>query len=443
MIKTPVVVGIPEIAAAVLHPDRISAVLTTGLLDSPPEEAFDDLVGLAHTLTGGLHAVFTVVDAHRAYRKSARGPGIAPGSSHPVYDTPCRVVIAADTPLVVTDLAGDERVGDLVMLHEAGVTALCCLPVHGPDGQVVGGLYVTDPDPRTWTDDEVASLAALSRAITSQITLRGLLSDTRGRVERLDAALTRAEERRSDSAALARTLQTSILPPALPAIPGADTAAAYLPANTDVEVVGDFYDLFRAGDDWCVVMGDVCGNGVEAAKATALARYTIRTEATQHPDPRTVLERLHDAVRAQTRGLFLTALVAMLRSDGRGGLTGPLSSAGHEPALVRRADGTVESLAPDGVLVGIVDRPRPGRVDLRLGPGDLLLLYTDGVTEARTGPGGETFDDDRLAAALTASHGLDATDTVDHVLGTVLAYSRGHTGDDTAVLAIRVDTHGP
>src|SRR4029077_8737412 len=135
----------------------------------------------------------------------------------------------------------------------------------------------------------------------------------------------------SASTALARSLQDSLLPPALVSIPGVETAAFYRAASGDT-VVGDFYDLFRStGQWWCTVVGDVCGHGTEAAEVTALARYTLRAEATQHRSPATVLTRLNTAMLDQRGpGRFLTAVYATFRTTPRG-ITGRLCTAGHPP----------------------------------------------------------------------------------------------------------------
>jgi serine phosphatase RsbU (regulator of sigma subunit) len=112
-------------------------------------------------------------------------------------------------------------------------------------------------------------------------------------------------------------------------VPGLEAAASYLPAADGTTVVGDFYDLFHARGPWCTVMGDVCGKGTEAAKVTALARYTLRAEATQHLSPAAVLTQLNRALldqRAEER--FLTAVYATFRATP-GGIVGRLCTAGH------------------------------------------------------------------------------------------------------------------
>jgi hypothetical protein len=169
------------------------------------------------------------------------------------------------------------------------------------------------------------------------------------------------------------------------AIPtGPPAAAAYLPTGHGVEVVGDFYDLFETGGQWWAVMGDVCGHDIEAAKLTALACYTIRTEAA-HLDatPSEVLHRLHAALLAQHgRTKVATAAVACLR-PGPGGVIGTLCSAGHEPALIRRARGGIDVPPTRGRPLRMTHDVDLHDITFTLGHGDALVLYTDGVTEAR------------------------------------------------------------
>ncbi|MEV6197157.1 PP2C family protein-serine/threonine phosphatase [Streptomyces sp. NPDC051920] len=148
----------------------------------------------------------------------------------------------------------------------------------------------------------------------------------------LRQALREARALGDASAAPARTLQDSLLPPSPPKVPGLDVAAVYLPGEAGADVVGDFYDLFRTrGKSWCAVMGDVCGKGMDAAKVTAPARYTVRAEATQHASPAAVLHRLHEAMTEQRLGdRFLTAALAVFRPDAHG-ITEHVASAGHPP----------------------------------------------------------------------------------------------------------------
>ncbi len=183
---------------------------------------------------------------------------------------------------------------------------------------------------------------------------------------------------------LARTLQQSLLPARLPEIPGVRMTGRYRPAGQGQEVGGDFYDAFAIDPTrWGIVIGDVCGKGPRAAAITALARYTIRAVA--GPDPAAVLRRLNRAAlrdRSSLADRFLSAAftVAVKRAEG---LELLLAAGGHPPPLVLRADGRAEQLAVSGPLLGVAPDVEFSPVRAVLDPGDALLLYTDGLTDAR------------------------------------------------------------
>jgi serine phosphatase RsbU (regulator of sigma subunit) len=433
LIRTPVVPDVPQVPAAVFDPDRLMAVVKSGLLDTEPETRFDDLVHLARDVVGGQHAFFTVVDANRSFWKSVVGVDTGAGREGRVGDSLSQIIIATNAPLVVDDVRHDERVRHLGVVRTLGMGACIGYPVRDGVGQVIGSLCVSSSVERRWSADERRAVATLARAVSAEVQLRRARTSFRDQVDQLQRA-------HDEQAALARSLQDSLLPPILPAIPGIDAAAAYLPAGHGVEVVGDFYDLFEADRHWCAVMGDVCGHGVEAAKLTALARYTLRTEAAHHrAKPREVLIRLHQALIAQHgRGRMLTAVIAMLRPEPDG-VRGNLCSAGHEPPLIRRANDQVDRPRTRGHVLGVMKDVVLHDTPFVLGPADALVLYTDGVTEARAGRGRELFGDQRLADVLAERcGGLDAAGIVDQVMQAVAEHSNGYHSDDTAVMVLRV-----
>ncbi len=245
-------------------------------------------------------------------------------------------------------------------------------------------------------------------------------------------------------AKLARTLQESLLPPHLPHVPGIEVAARYLPAGHGGELVGDFYDVFQLDRDaWAVVMGDVCGKGVEAAKVTALARYTLRAAAISERSPRQVLALLNQAMRHQQPDSerFVTAVYATLQQR-RGGISVEISAAGHPPALVRRADGTVEAVEAPGTVLGVFDDPKLVDRRLELLAGDALVLYTDGVIEARRS--GEQYGEQRLRHVLeTLPRETGAAQMAELIETDVLAFGGATPADDTAVLVVRVPSSDP
>ncbi|MDQ4031671.1 MAG: SpoIIE family protein phosphatase [Actinomycetota bacterium] len=245
----------------------------------------------------------------------------------------------------------------------------------------------------------------------------------------------RAEESEARATALARTLQQTLIPPIPPAIPGLDVAAAYRPAGDGSEVGGDFYDVFqiRTGD-WVVAIGDVCGKGVDAAVVTALARYTLRAATVQHAEPSKALGTLNDVLRQHNIDRFCTVLLLRLRqADGE--WTGAVSCAGHPLPLLRRSNGTLQAIGKPGLVLGIVDAPRLHDVPISLLAGDTLLLYTDGVTEARSGK--EFYGEERLAAA--AARSVDSAEALTSaILSEVLEFQTDRPRDDIAVVTIRV-----
>jgi PAS domain S-box-containing protein len=236
---------------------------------------------------------------------------------------------------------------------------------------------------------------------------------------------------------VARTLQQSLLPGALPDVPGVELAARYLAAGEGNEVGGDFYDCFETGDgEWALVIGDVCGKGAEAATLTALARYTLRAAAQHTRRPQTVLHELNEALLRQRLGYrFCTVLYASLRPrEGRVHVT--VATGGHPLPLVVRDSGTVEAVGAPGSLLGILEDADISEESLELGPGDALVLVTDGVTEATaadrvSGPG-------RLVALLSRCAGSDAASIAAAIEQDAVEAQGGTARDDVAVLVARV-----
>jgi PAS domain S-box-containing protein len=243
----------------------------------------------------------------------------------------------------------------------------------------------------------------------------------------------RLEERERQ---IARTLQASLLPQRLPAIDGLEAAARYLAGGEGTVVGGDLYDLFAVEDGWALVLGDVCGKGAEAAALTSMVRYTLRAEAVHHSSPCEVLGLLNDAIiRQDDDHRFCTVLHGRVSVEP-GGAQIVIASAGHPPPLILRADGTVETVPCSGPLLGVLTAVVHPDVRVRLGAGDALLCFTDGVTEGR-GPGG-MFGDAALVETLAACAGLDADGIAEHVTQAALAFQGGRTQDDLALLVLRV-----
>jgi hypothetical protein len=213
-----------------------------------------------------------------------------------------------------------------------------------------------------------------------------------------------------DRSEIARVLQRSLLPPHLPEIPGVEVGAEYLPVGEANDVGGDFYDLINTVEDgWLCAIGDVRGKGVEAASVTALARYTIRAVTLKNDRPSEVLAALNEAMLRQLpEDRFCTAACVRLEpQDGSAGVGVDVSRAGHPPPLLVRPEGTVEEVGCSGRVLGVFPEAELRDTSLRLMPGEALVLYTDGVTEARS-PDGDFFGEGRLRDLLSSCAGCDA-----------------------------------
>lgn len=245
----------------------------------------------------------------------------------------------------------------------------------------------------------------------------------------------RAEQSESRARSLARTLQQTLIPPRPPVIPGLDVAAVYRPAGTGEEVGGDFYDVFQVGeDDWVVVLGDVCGKGVDAAILTSLARYTLRAFAVRAAGPSGALHDLNEVLLNHHTDRFCTVVLLRLRRvAGRWRVT--MSLGGHPHPLLLRAGGAARTVGEAGSLVGVLDAPELRETELVLHPGSTLVLYTDGVTEGRRGD--EQYGDGRLRATAER-HGPNPAEVTAAVLADVLDFQGGSARDDIAIVAVGV-----
>lgn len=236
---------------------------------------------------------------------------------------------------------------------------------------------------------------------------------------------------------IAQTLQESLLPTALPPIPGMAIAARYRPAGEGQDVGGDFYDVFQYGPRrWGIVIGDVCGKGAEAAALTGLVRYTIRSEAMQEREPARLISLVNEAILSQhTDSQFCT--VAYLRVDiGRSGVNLTVVRAGHPAPILLRPNGEAEPLGEVGPALGVSENIYLTDEVLKLEKGETVVLYTDGITDARNGD--RFFGDERLFHLLSTCAGADEEMMADSIEKAVLEHAEGKLRDDVAILVLKV-----
>ncbi|MBW3640138.1 MAG: SpoIIE family protein phosphatase [Actinobacteria bacterium] len=255
-----------------------------------------------------------------------------------------------------------------------------------------------------------------------------------------------------ERAAVAKALQASLLPPALPTVPGVEFGARYAAAGEGNEVGGDFYDVFAlphvAGADvgeadvagvddgqWAVAIGDVCGKGAEAAAITGLARNVLRLLGREGRPPQAILQRLNSAIlELGERGRFCTASLAAIHPSAEG-VRVRLSCAGHPLPVLVTADGRATLVGTGGSLLGVMDEVHPPADELFLRPGDTLVFYTDGVTERRSGD--RMFGEDSLLASCAAAAGRSADEFAGQLEQAVRDFGDEPSRDDLAVLVVR------
>ena len=341
-----------------------------------------------------------------AYREAAEGIEIGP-------NTPGSAALTGET-VIVTDTRtapGWEPYSDLA--QELGIRVVWSTPVRADDGDLVGTLGVFYAEPHEPSDEDRRVVDLLARTAGVAI---GRARDAESRTRRLEE------------------LQSSLLPRALPRVPGLRAAVSFHPAERGLDVGGDFYDLFALpGEAWGFVIGDVCGHGAEAAAVTALTRHTTRAIARLVSRPSDVLRMVNEELRTSDHDRFCTALYGRL-DPVAAGIRVTLACGGHPPPLVRRASGEIKVLHAHGPLLGVFPAAEFPEVALDLEPEDTLLLYTDGLVERNPRvPGDGALRE--LLASLTFA---DVDDLIAQLEARALGNPPMRLPDDTAVLAIEV-----
>jgi len=336
-----------------------------------------------------------------------------PGSTARVLRTGRPVLVPEVAEVAAEEMEDGEHSRLVRKLRPRSVMAMPLLA----RGRTLGAMTLVSSDPGRHYDEEDLSFA-------ENLAYRCALAVDNARLYR-------------ERSFIARTLQQSILPD-LPELPGLEVGTEYLPMGEENEVGGDFYDLIEVKDGGCLaVIGDARGKGPVAAAVTALARYTIRAVALGSDSPSAVLASLNEAMLRQLSDYqFCTAVCIRLRSED-GGLGLTVARGGHPTPLILRASGSVEEFGCPGKALGVFPDAGLDESTERLGPGDALILYTDGVIEARA-TDGALFGQDRLVSVLGAFRGLDASAIALKVRDAALEFQEGTQHDDLAIFVLRV-----
>ncbi|MBV9208919.1 MAG: SpoIIE family protein phosphatase [Actinobacteria bacterium] len=329
-------------------------------------------------------------------------------------------------------------------VHEAGRPVLIA---HAEDTAILGASMAGEPllvkldatsvlsVPLSDGENRYGAATLVRRAADGHFKVADLaLAEELGAQMALAIRVDRMFRRRADTA---EALHASLQPRKMPEIPDVEVAATYLAAAEELEVGGDFYDVYHTPDGWGLAVGDVCGKGEEAAAVTATARHAIRVLARRCADPGEVLAGANEIIAADLGpdGGFVTANIAHLTwQDGR--LHVVLASAGHPAAMLLLADGRVRVARGGGLPLGLFPDAEPARQEVVLDPGDVLFLYTDGVAQAR-GQDNAYFAE-RLADELTSLAGQPPVQLVAAMRRAMLDFTGGNNlVDDVTMLVLR------
>ncbi len=414
---------------------RLDAIRHYQLPDCLPPGSFDRLAAVAARLFQVPMVSVSFVLSDKVALKACYG--LPATSEVSRQDSIAALAVARDGPMVVADVAADPGLASKEPARRLGIRFFAAAPLITPDGQRLGSVNIMDTSPRELPDSDAAVLADLAAAAMEQVQLRASAMSA-ARLEHELRAQVEADRAQLES--FASTLQSTLLPPELPTIPGMRLAAHYHPLSAR-DVGGDFYDVFPIADGrWVFVLGDVSGKGAEAAAVTSLIRYALRAAAFCDPEPVSVLDQLNEVLMldpADSAVRFCTVMYGLIEPRGTEGARLAIGTGGHPPALLRRADGRVQAVRPArGMLVGAFGDASFGETTLVLHPGDMLLLYTDGLIDARTGTG-NFFEEEGVVAALRERREDSAASVVASLADIVKGLGSGVT-DDVALLAMSV-----
>jgi serine phosphatase RsbU (regulator of sigma subunit) len=291
-------------------------------------------------------------------------------------------------------------------------------------------LAAEDVDAYTMGGEEVRSLMSRDPGLATsliEVVIKRMMERLRAELE--------ARERIQAELRIARDIQISMLPRVFPPFPGRKDFELYALMEPANEVGGDLYDFFLVDEHrLCVLVGDVSGKGVPAALLMALCKTLLRSEAKRGYPAREILARVNNLVCSENQeGMFVTVFCLLLNTR-----TGEAEccSAGHNPPLLCSRDGALEFLdAEPGSVIGFEENFSYTPKLIRFEPGDILLLYTDGVTEAEN-PLQEQFSPERLSSSLSALRHRDVQEIIAGVRQEVALHAKGQPQSDDITLVV-------
>jgi len=416
-----------DLKTALAKQSSVDALIRAGqelAAHRPLQELFPLILDLSLQAVQASRGVLLTSTARGLEAQAARGENFQISTA--VRDR----VLNEKKSLLVVDALSDSDFAERKSIVMQGVRSIIAAPLQTGD-EVIGLLYVDLTNPtRCFTRDDLNLLTVMANIAAIRIQHAHLIE------------VEAAERIHSRDLAQAAEIQRGLLPRCAPAVAGLELAGHNLPCGA---VGGDYFDYLPYGDNkLALIVGDVAGKGMPAAllMASLQAHAQALTEA-GGDDVGSLVARLNKAVKARSPGnRFITLFLAVFDPDAS---TLTYCNAGHNPPLLMRADGSIEKLEEGGLALGMFAGLPYSDKTVRFYPGDLLVLYSDGVVEACPAGSDEEFGEDRLTQLASASKSHDLPRILDRVMDELRAWSGdGAFADDvTLVLARRTDYHHP
>jgi serine phosphatase RsbU (regulator of sigma subunit) len=399
--------------------DALTALLKVGRelgAHQPLEQLFETILELASDAVGARRGLLMTVEGDALVVRARRG------ESFRISRSISERVLKEKVSVVVADVAVDPAWELHQSIVAQGIRSLVAAPLQ-TDDRVIGLIYL----------DSTGTSQPFSSADLDLLTVMANVAAMR--IERERLALVEKEQQFLESELRqAAEIQRQCLPAKAPEVAGYTLAGFSQPCRT---VGGDYYGFFERRDGRVsIVLGDVAGKGMAAALLMMNLQARVQILAEDADDPAVIAERLNRTLEPICPSNRFVTLFVMILDPATGDLA--FCNAGHEPALVVRAGGEIQPLLEGGPVVGLFGNLQYERGDCRLEAGDAVVLFTDGITEAR-GPDREEFGTDRLGEVFRARDGASATDVLKSLDGAVKKWLAGAQAHDdvTAVALVR------